>query len=122
VWAPSTGAPGAQRGTIAGVYVVFVLLAAVLAFAFALVAAGRGGVLPPVEADRPGPVLPPGPVSPGDVHDVRFAVAVRGYRMDQVDAVLERLADEIAERDVLLGRLHADREDGPQGSPGDPGR
>ncbi len=29
-----------------------------------------------------------------DVDAVRFAVAVRGYRMDEVDDVLDRLADE----------------------------
>jgi len=41
----------------------------------------------------------------GDVDRVRFAVGLRGYRMDQVDSVLDRLASELDERDEYIGTL-----------------
>ena len=40
-----------------------------------------------------------------DVDVVRFAVGVRGYRMDEVDDVLDRLAVEVAERDARIAEL-----------------
>lgn len=39
--------------------------------------------------------LPSGPLAGTDVHGLRFAPALRGYRMDQVDDALDRLANEI---------------------------
>jgi DivIVA domain-containing protein len=36
------------------------------------------------------------------VDDVRFSLGLRGYRMQQVDAVLDRLRAELAARDVQL--------------------
>ena len=49
--------------------------------------------------------LPPGPLSADDVRSARFAMALRGYAMDQVDDLLERLAAEIAERDARIAAL-----------------
>lgn len=49
--------------------------------------------------------LPAGPLRATDVHDVRFDQAVRGYRTEQVDAALARLADELADREVEIARL-----------------
>lgn len=45
-----------------------------------------------------------------DVASLRFALALRGYRMDEVDDALDRLAAEIAARDELISRLRADLE------------
>lgn len=55
--------------------------------------------------------LPSGPLRAADVHEVRFDQAVRGYRMEQVDAALSRLAGELGERDAEISRLRdeADR-------------
>ena len=36
---------------------------------------------------------------------MRFAVGVRGYRMDEVDDVLDRLSVEVAERDARIAEL-----------------
>ena len=36
---------------------------------------------------------------------MRFAVGLRGYRMDEVDDVLDRLAVEVAERDARIAEL-----------------
>jgi DivIVA domain-containing protein len=39
------------------------------------------------------------------VDRIRFSLGFRGYRMDQVDDVLERLRDRIAEQDLEIARL-----------------
>lgn len=41
----------------------------------------------------------------GDVEALRFPVAVRGYRMADVDDALGRLGAEIAERDARIADL-----------------
>ncbi|MDK1359615.1 DivIVA domain-containing protein [Arthrobacter sp. zg-Y1219] len=51
------------------------------------------------------PVLLPEQVQPSDIERLRFSVALRGYRMDQVDAVLVRLASALAERDAALAAV-----------------
>ena len=51
------------------------------------------------------PVLLPEKVQPEDIGRLRFSVALRGYRMDQVDAVLARLATALAERDAALAAV-----------------
>lgn len=50
-----------------------------------------------------------GPVGPHDVRSLRFDQALRGYRMHQVDAALERLVEELAERDAEIDRLRGAR-------------
>ncbi|QFG70299.1 DivIVA domain-containing protein [Ornithinimicrobium pratense] len=51
-----------------------------------------------------------GPLSPVDVHGVRFDIALRGYRAEQVDGALERLAAELGERDAEIARLREERD------------
>jgi DivIVA domain-containing protein len=85
--------------------VVFVVTWVVVVFAVAAVAVGRGGGLDPVDSDLLRPSLPSGPISADDLDSVRFAVGFRGYRMDQVDDVLNRLGDELTERDSRISEL-----------------
>jgi DivIVA domain-containing protein len=60
------------------------------------VAAGTGAPLARVYDDRPDAVVPEGRALTGaDLRAVRFSVALRGYRQDEVDALLERLAAQI---------------------------
>jgi DivIVA domain-containing protein len=82
---------------------VLLLLAIALVGGVAAVALGsvRGGLDPPTSS-LPTVSLPAGPLRPGDVDDVRFSLGLRGYRMQQVDAVLDRLRAELAARDVQL--------------------
>ena len=64
----------------------------------ALVAAGRGAPLAEVYDDRPDAEVPAsGPLRSEDLRRVRFSLAFRGYRMSEVDALLDRLATQIAE-------------------------
>lgn len=53
------------------------------------------------------PVLLPEHPNPEDVDNVRFALAFRGYRMDQVDEVLARLRDRIGVQAALIQVLTA---------------
>lgn len=49
--------------------------------------------------------LPEGPATPEAVNAVRFSPALRGYRMEEVDAVLDRLSGELARRDRQILQL-----------------
>jgi DivIVA domain-containing protein len=89
--------------------VSILLLLALLAVigGIALVAAGRGGAMPDADPDRaPYGVLPAGQDIGGvDVERLRFSLAFRGYRMDEVDDVLDRLTAELAARDARIAEL-----------------
>ena len=62
----------------------------------AVVATGRGGELTEERPDRPDLRVPEGrPVTAEDLEEVRFTTALRGYRMDEVDALLDRLAEQL---------------------------
>jgi DivIVA domain-containing protein len=61
----------------------------------AVIAAGKGAPLAEVYDDRPDAVVPAeGPLTAADLRRVRFSIALRGYRMSEVDALLDRLATE----------------------------
>ncbi|MFD0631023.1 DivIVA domain-containing protein [Catenulispora yoronensis] len=88
-------------------YLQFLVVAAVFG-AIAWVAAGRGGGLDDPRQDRPEPALADDrQLGKGDIDGARFAVSFRGYRMDQVDRLLDRLAAEIDHRDRLIAELQA---------------
>lgn len=70
--------------------------------AAAVVAVQDGPVLAPADQDRPGTGLPTTALSAGDLSAVRLSMALRGYRMSEVDEVLDRLGAELAERDTRL--------------------
>lgn len=53
--------------------------------------------------------VPVGGLTVEDVEAVRLEQAPRGYRMDEVDALVGRLSEEIAVRDEEIARLRADR-------------
>lgn len=86
-------------------YIVFVAVAAVVVFAVAAAAVGRGDGLEEPFPDMVRPYLPDGRIEAVDIDDVHLAVAFRGYRMDQVDAVLDRVAEELVQRDQHISRL-----------------
>lgn len=88
---------------------LLLLLLAVVA-GIAVVAAGHGGSLAATDPDRsPRGVLPDGAVDRGAVDALRFTLAIRGYRMDEVDAVLDRLVTELERRDERIAALESDR-------------
>ena len=74
----------------------FAVLIVLLMGAVAVVAAGFGGSMAEVYDDRPDSrVQAEGPLTGEDLRRVRFTTAFRGYRMSEVDALLERLAREL---------------------------
>ncbi|WP_044883463.1 MULTISPECIES: DivIVA domain-containing protein [Frankia] len=86
------------------VLVVEIVIVAAVVFAVAALAVGRFDRLAPAPPDGASVGLPAGTVTAGDVTRLRFAMAPRGYRMAEVDAVLLRLAEELAWRDEELAR------------------
>jgi DivIVA domain-containing protein len=86
-------------------YFQLVAVAAVFA-AIAWLATGRGAGVGETHPDRPDVALPDDrQLRKGDVDAARFTVGWRGYRMDEVDMVLDRLAAEIDYRDRLIAEL-----------------
>ncbi|MEV7999180.1 DivIVA domain-containing protein [Pseudarthrobacter oxydans] len=54
------------------------------------------------------PVLLPAQAAPEDVDRVRFSLGLRGYRMDQVDQVLDDLRDQLASKQDEIDGLRAE--------------
>jgi DivIVA domain-containing protein len=88
------------------VFWVMVTVVAVIVFLAAAAAAGRTDRMSPPTIDRPPLDLPADrALQAADVEALRLSVAFRGYRMDEVDDVLDRLRDELAARDARIGDL-----------------
>ncbi len=88
--------------------VVGVLLVAALLFLGASLLLGRGETQPAAEPDRSPVQLPDDrPVTGDDVRALQLSVAVRGYRMSEVDWLLEQFAEALDERDAELAELRA---------------
>jgi len=82
------------------------LVVVVLLIAVGWVAVGGGGHLSQPVPDRPDPAVPEtGLLGRDHVDKVRFSVGARGYRMDEVDDILDRLAQEIDVRDKRIAEL-----------------
>jgi DivIVA domain-containing protein len=97
----------------------------------ALLAAGRGRPLAEDYGDRPDSLVPvDGPVQADHLRRIRFSLAFRGYRMAEVDELLDRLARELDERtqekpeekpeetpEETSGENGPSTDDGPDGTP-----
>lgn len=74
----------------------FALIGIAVITGIVLLATGRlGGELPEPLAEPPLHAIAPGDLTPADIDGVRLDQALRGYRMDQVDALVDRLSAEI---------------------------
>ena len=97
----------------------WVVVLVALIGAIAVVAAGRGDAMAEVYDDRPDASLPTGrPLTADDLKSLRLNTGVRGYRMDEVDALLARLQAEMISREeddvrILHREDHARRVDPP---------
>lgn len=77
---------------------LFVIVVVLVLGGVAAVAAGRGEPMAPAYDDRPDALVPAGRRLTGDdLRGLRLSVALRGYRMSEVDALLARLAAELDE-------------------------
>ena len=91
------------------IYLLVVVAVAAVVFGLASAVFGRGEELAPLPSGATPTRLPVGDVAGDDVRALRFQQVVRGYKMAEVDWVLERLAAELdrigAERDDLRARV-----------------
>lgn len=92
------------------VLIVLLVLVTGLAVAAVLGRFGESFMDDPVTT-TPFEPLPSGPLRSADIADVRFDQTVRGYRMGQVDDVLDRLRAELEDRDAEIARLRAERDE-----------
>lgn len=94
------------------------LVAVVIAVVTAAAVLGRvDGSLADATTSMSHVPLPDDPLTPGDLDALRFDTAARGYRMGQVDAVIDRLRREIDDLDEELTRV---RGAGPRVEPVEP--
>ena len=77
----------------------FAILVVLALGGVAMVAAGRGTPMAPAYDDRPDATVPGDrELRADDLRKLRFSLALRGYRMSEVDALLDRLAREMEVR------------------------
>jgi DivIVA domain-containing protein len=77
-------------------YLVIAALIGAVVFAIAVFVFGRGEQMAPLDPRTSPAELPDtGSIAAADVTALRFSVALRGYRMSDVDWALERIGDEL---------------------------
>ena len=106
-------------------FVVGVLVVGALLFLLASVVLGRGETQPPAELDRSPVELPDDrPVLGDDIRALQMSAAFRGYRMTEVDWLLDQFAQVLDERDAeietLRAQLHPPAADGSNDSTSTP--
>ena len=90
------------------VFVLSLLVVGGLLFLGASVLLGRGETQPPAELDRSPVELPDDrPVVGDDLRALRISPTFRGYRMAEVDWLLDQLARTLDERDATIAALRA---------------
>ncbi len=89
-------------------YIIALLVVGGLLFLAASYAFGRGEEMAPVLPDGTPVELPDDRLADGDdLRALRLSVAVRGYRMDEVDWLLDRLSEQVDTRDREIARLRS---------------
>jgi DivIVA domain-containing protein len=99
----------------------FAILIVLALGGIAVVAAGRGAPLADVYDDRPDVRVPADrPLAGDDLRRVRFSLAFRGYRMSEVDALLDRVATELEARQANEHGPESERPPTSEGRGGEP--
>lgn len=75
-------------------WLVWMVAVAILGLA-AVAASGRLGEFPATVTDTPQPHVPSGTLAGSDLRALRFAVVPRGYSMQQVDELLDRISHQL---------------------------
>lgn len=106
-----------RRVTSALLYLVVMVVVAGVVFLLAAVIFGRGEQLAPLPPGATPTRLPSAEIAGADLREVRFQQVIRGYRMTEVDWVLDRVAGELdglrnrvreLERELATARPPAD--------------
>lgn len=90
------------------VYLVVMLLVAAVVFLVASTVFGRGEELEPLPPGVSPTRLPERDITGADIAEVRFQPVLRGYKMSDVDWVLQRVGTELDELRTRLAELEAD--------------
>jgi DivIVA domain-containing protein len=93
--------------TTALIYLVVMVLVAAVVFLIASVVFGRGEELPALPPGASPTRLPSSGIGADDVHEVRFQLVVRGYKMSEVDWVLRRVGGELDELRTEVAQLRS---------------
>lgn len=86
-------------------YLVIAAVIGLVVFFLAVLVFGRGEQMAPLDPRTSPAELPDQDINSDDVRKIRFALALRGYRMSDVDWTLERLGDQIDQLRLENGRL-----------------
>ena len=106
---------------------IFLVVGVAVIAGAALLLAGRwreGLPEVPADASRPsalGTDVPVGTMAVTDIEAIRLEQAPRGYRMEDVDVLVERLTQEIGARDAEIDRLRGSRPRGIDATPPESG-
>ena len=89
-------------------YILALLVVGGVLFLAASFAFGRGEEMAPVLPDGTPVELPEDRLAGGDdLRALKLSVALRGYRMDEVDWLLDRLSEQVDTRDREIARLRS---------------
>jgi DivIVA domain-containing protein len=102
--------------TTALVYLVVMVLVAAVVFLLASVVFGRGEELAALPPGASPTRLPETGVSGEDLRAVRFQLVVRGYKMSEVDWVLQQVGTELDELRARVAELEAAKDDAEPGT------
>jgi DivIVA domain-containing protein len=99
----------------------FAILIVLALGGIAVVAAGWGTPMAEVYDDRPDVDVPADrPLTGADLRKVRFSLALRGYRMSEVDALLDRVAAQLELREADEAAAEDERRATGEGRGGEP--
>jgi DivIVA domain-containing protein len=101
---------------MARMVVLEIVIVAVVIFAIAAFLTGRIGGMSAAPPDAADNGLPVAPLASSDLDRARFGLAFRGYQMAEVDAVLDRVRDQLAQDQAELADLRAQRASAPAAS------
>ena len=93
-------------------YLVIAAVIGLVVFGIAVFVFGRGEQMAALSPRTSPTELPDRDLTADDVRKVRFAMALRGYRMSDVDWALEKMADELDRLRAEVAELSARRNRG----------
>ena len=86
------------------------IVVAAVVFLLAALSLGRGDELAPLPPGSSPTRLPAEGITALDLANVRFQQVLRGYKMSEVDWVLERLGKELSELHARIAELEEERD------------
>lgn len=93
--------------TNALIYLIVMVAVAAVVFLLAALVFGRGEELAPLPPGASPTRLPSDDITADDVRELKFQQVFRGYKMSEVDWVLQRLATEVGELRARVEELES---------------